>query len=221
MFANSSPVRSDQMRVHARLAEVVARHLRGTFRRTPSVAGRRAFASIAGELADGFVLDAGCGTGMSTFALARRHVDRIVLGVDKSQARLAVGRRWIETGRAPSNARLLRCDLVDFWQLAAAAGLRCSHQYLLYPNPWPKPAQLVRRWHAHPVLPDLLRLGGQIEMCTNWGVYADEFAQALRIAGMTVQRGPLVIAAEPLTPFERKYAASGHALWCCVAKVGG
>ncbi len=216
MFANSSDVRSDQMRVHPRLAEVVSRHLREAYRRKPSAAGTRAFEGIAGQLDNGFVLDAGCGTGASTFMLARRHVDRIVLGVDKSEARLAVGQRRIEAGLAPPNARLLRCDLVDFWQLAAAAGLRCERQYLLYPNPWPKPGQLGRRWHAHPVLPDILRLGGSIEMCTNWDVYADEFSAALGMAGMAVQRGPLVVAADPLTPFERKYAASGHALWRCV-----
>src|SRR5512144_1446458 len=154
MHADSSPIRTPQSAAHPRLREVVLRQLRGAFRRTPSTAGRRAFAAIVDQLVpEAFILDAGCGTGTGTFALARQYPDQLVLGVDKSAARLAIGQRQIDAGVAPANARLLRCELVDFWQLAAAAGLRCERQFLLYPNPWPKPDQLKRRWHAHPVLP--------------------------------------------------------------------
>ena len=135
--------------------------------------------------------------------------------VDKSAARLAIGRREIDQGTAPGNAVLMRCELVDFWQLAAAAGLRCERQYLLYPNPWPKPDQFMRRWHAHPVLPALIALGGRIELRTNWRVYAGEFAEALRLAGHEARLEEFV-ADDPLTPFERKYTASGHVLWRCV-----
>src|SRR5678815_3850104 len=217
MRANSQPIRSRQTGPHPRLREIVARHLDEGYRRLPGESGRRAFAGIVGRLAaEAFVLDAGCGTGAGTFALARSHPRRLVLGVDKSAARLAIGQREIDSGRAPGNAVLLRCELVDFWQLAAAAGLRCECQYLLYPNPWPKPDQLMRRWHAHPVLPALLELGGAIELRTNWRVYAEEFAEALRLAGREACVEEFV-ADDPLTPFERKYADSGHALWRCVA----
>ena len=216
MHANSRPIRSGQAGPHSRLGEIVARHLDADYRRSPSDSGRRAFAGVADRLAAGsFVLDAGCGTGASTFALARRHPSQLVLGVDKSAARLAVGLHEIDAGSAPGNAILLRCELVDFWQLAAAADLRCERQYLLYPNPWPKPDQLMRRWHAHPVLPSLLALGGAIELRSNWRVYAEEFAEALQLAGRPVGFEEFV-ADDPLSPFERKYAASGHALWRCV-----
>jgi tRNA G46 methylase TrmB len=199
------------------LREIVTRHLGDDYRRCPGENGRRAFAEVAERLAaEGFVLDAGCGTGESTFVLARRHPHRLVLGVDKSAARLAIGRRAAGSGMTPGNAILLRCELVDFWQLAAAADLRCERQYLLYPNPWPKPSQFMRRWHAHPVLPALLALGGSIELRTNWHVYAEEFSEALRLAGREAQLEELV-ADDSLTPFERKYAASDHALWRCVA----
>jgi len=193
------------------------RHLNDDFRRRPGENGRRAFADIADRLAsEAFILDAGCGTGASTFVLASRNPHRFVLGVDKSAARLAVSQREIDSGTAPGNAILLRCELVNFWQLAVSAGLRCERQYLLYPNPWPKPEQLMRRWHAHPVLPALLALGGAIELRTNWRVYAEEFAAALRLAGRE-SRLEEFVADDPLTPFERKYAASGHSLWRCVA----
>ena len=213
MFANSRQIQSPQTAPHPRLHEIVRKHLATPYQRRPSDAGTRAFADIADELAQKpFVLDAGCGTGASTLALARQFPDRLVLGVDKSAARLATGQRLIDSGSAPANARLLHCELVDFWQLAVAAGVRCERQYLLYPNPWPKPEQLKRRWHAHPVFPAMLALGGAIELRTNWRVYAEEFAQALSIAGVA-NTNEAFVPDEPLTPFERKYQASGHALW--------
>ena len=221
MYANSPQVVSTQRKAHPRLHEVVRRHLREPYRRTPSEAGRQAFASVATRLvAQPFVLDGGCGTGASTFELARRFPDSLVIGVDKSAARLAVGTRKIAERDAPPNALLLRCDLVDFWQLAAAAQLRCAHQFLLYPNPWPKPEHLLRRWHAHPVLPAILALGGEIELRSNWRTYADEFAGALRVCGRRVTCAKLAVVLSPLTPFEAKYSASGHALWRCRADGG-
>jgi hypothetical protein len=83
----------------------------------------------------------------------------------------------------------------------------------------------MRRWHAHPVLPALLALGDTIELRTNWRVYADEFVMALCDAGWSATcvtfspANPLpAISTSPgLTAFERKYAASGQALWRCIA----
>jgi tRNA G46 methylase TrmB len=110
---------------------------------------------------------------------------------------------------------------VDFWQLAAESALCCKRQLLLYPNPWPKPEHLKRRWHAHPVLPAILALGGVIELRTNWRVYAEEFAEALRLAGVEARCEKFAVDEAPLTPFERKYAASGHDLWRCLANAAG
>jgi tRNA G46 methylase TrmB len=217
MHANSTIVKSAQHVPHPRLREVVFRHAHERYRRVPSDAGRSAYGRVIDRLvARPFILDAGCGNGASTFELARRHPQTTVIGVDKSAARLAVGQKQIEAGTAPPNAVLLRCELVDFWQLAAAANLRCARQFLLYPNPWPKPEHLRRRWHAHPVLPSILALGGIIEVRTNWRLYAEEFALALELARAHVERCEEFAADQPLTPFERKYAASGHALWRCV-----
>uniref|UniRef100_UPI002147D8C4 class I SAM-dependent methyltransferase n=1 Tax=Tahibacter caeni TaxID=1453545 RepID=UPI002147D8C4 len=96
MFANSRPVLSSQSGPHARLAELVQRHLRHPFRRPAGVASRLAFDTLAGALAGDprpRVLDAGCGTGASTVQLARRHADAVVIGVDKSALRLATDRK--------------------------------------------------------------------------------------------------------------------------------
>lgn len=213
MSGNSRQVESIQSATHARLHETVLRHLSEPYRRVPSDRGRRAFDAIANRIAEApFMLDAGCGTGASTFALALQFPERLVLGVDKSEARLAIGQRRLMQGDAPANALLLHCELVDFWQLAQEAKLRCERQFMLYPNPWPKPAQMKRRWHAHPVFPALLALSCNIELRTNWRIYAEEFAEASRLAGISMTLSEFH-PTNPLTPFERKYASSGHRLW--------
>jgi hypothetical protein len=48
---------------------------------------------------------------------------------------------------------------------------------------------------------------------SNWQDYVQEFARALQLAGRPAPRVGELAAQEPLTPFERKYAGSGHALW--------
>lgn len=217
MFANSSKVDSRQQQVHPRLDELVTRHLRAPFRRPVAAASAQAFAQLAAELAGDArprILDAGCGTGASTLALARLHPQALLLGVDKSARRLDKGLRAAALPQAPENVRLLRCDLVDFWLLAAAAGWRFAGQYLLYPNPWPKPEHVMRRWPAHPVLPALLQAGGALELRCNWQPYAQEWGRALSLAGRSWHMDCLTLGeAAALTPFEAKYRASGHTLW--------
>jgi tRNA (guanine-N7-)-methyltransferase len=211
----SRRVTSRQQGVHPRLGAVVDTYLAQTWRaplHRPSVI---AFEAVQAELSGavtGLVLDSGCGTGDSTRQIARALPDCLVIGVDRSAARLRRG----GIGRSPQregNALWLRADLATFWRLAAGAGWRLQHHYLLYPNPWPKPAQLRRRWHAHPVFPDLLRLGGRLEMRCNWAIYALEFAAAVnRTLGTDVR--PTEVGESPISsPFERKYRASGHPLY--------
>ena len=208
MFANSSPVSSVQRAPHARLGEIVRRHVDTPFKRTPSAAGRAAFDGIGERIGNRpWILDAGCGTGASSMALAARFASHLVIGIDKSAARLASR----HDAPMPENLVLSRCDLVDFWHLAAQHRWRCDRQFLWYPNPWPKPDHVRRRWHGHPIFPAIVALG-PLELRTNWRVYADEFRDALVLMDI-----PCAVAsidgAGAVTPFERKYAASGHALF--------
>jgi tRNA (guanine-N7-)-methyltransferase len=205
-------VHSTQTAPHRDLARLVRRHLAHAFRKPAADYSRTAFADFL-RIWDGrraLVLDAGCGTGASTLALARLHPHALAVGVDQSARRLARGHALTAM---PPNALLLRADVVDFWRLLAAEGIPLEAHYLLYPNPWPKPDQVMRRWPAHPVFPTLLALGGRIECRSNWRVYAEEFALAaamLTDTPVTVERFD---ATQPLTPFERKYQASGHPLY--------
>ncbi len=191
------------------------RHLRHPWQSPIRGYSRRAFDKLAESLESGMplVLDSGCGTGASTALLASRHADSLVIGVDKSAARLARA-----TG-VPDNARLVRAELADFWRLAGQAGWRLAHHYLLYPNPWPKPGHLQRRWHAHPAFPDLLTLSGRLELRSNFELYVDEFARALALAGVDDVNVVSFSADEPISPFERKYARSGHRLFRLTANM--
>jgi tRNA G46 methylase TrmB len=225
---DSRPVTSTQAGLHPRLDAVVARHLAGPARGPLPAHTRAAFAAAAARVATepgrGLMLDAGCGTADSTARIAHAHPDHLVIGIDQSAARLGAvleGRRPL-----PGNAIVVRAEIAAFWRLARDAGWRFERLWLLYPNPWPKPAQLMRRWHAHPSFADMLATAATIELRTNWRLYADEMQRALEIAGRTAAIAPWQ-APDPAvpdavtTPFEAKYAASGHALWRLVASVAG
>lgn len=216
MQGNSRPVTSTQAAVHRDLARLLERHLAHPFRKPVAAYSRTAFAALLAVWNERrpLVLDAACGTGESTLLLAGQHPEALVVGVDQSARRLARGQSLSAAFR---NVILLRADMVDLWLLMAERGMRPAAQYLLYPNPWPKPAQVMRRWPAHPVFPTVIALGGRIECRTNWRTYAEEFAHAVAIltgAAVGVERFQ---PARPLTPFERKYGASGHPLYRVIA----
>lgn len=221
MQANSRPVISSQTGIHERLAGIVVRHAATPFRKPVADYNRAAFEAgmdawrRAGELP--LILDAGCGVGLSTWHLAARFSDHFVIGVDQSADRIGRNIRW--NGTPPENALHLRADLVDFWRLLQDAGVQLARHYLLYPNPWPKPGQLQRRWHAHPVFPTVVALGGMLECRSNWKIYIDECAVALEsLTGQAVACHQW-LPEKTITPFEQKYQDSGHALWRCKAHI--
>jgi len=115
----------------------------------------------------------------------------------------------------------LRATCEDVWRLLVQERLRVDYHYLLYPNPWPKAAHLRRRVHGHPAFPLLLRLGGRLELRSNWQVYVEEFGTAMHIAG---QRGRVDTVAEhclAISLFEKKYRDSGHPLWRYTVTITG
>lgn len=217
MFGNSKAVESNQPGLHEALEAVVRRHLHTAWRAPVAAHTRAAFdqATAWRQPERPLVLDSGCGTGRSSLLLAERYPQAQVIGLDQSAHRLA------RAGEAPANLLFLRAECADFWRLAAAAGWRLQQHYLLYPNPWPKARHLKRRWHAHPVFPALLQLGGALTLRSNWLLYLQEMAAALAVAGVDAgEPAPLSAAAlaSPLTDFEHKYRDSGHGLWeLCVA----
>ena len=219
--SNSRPVISNQSGPHPDLAKTVRRHLESAFLKPIGAMNRDAYAMALNvwqsRCPDApLILDSGCGTGESTLHLAQRFPESFVLGVDQSEHRLKSAMRRAIPGRGETAANwiFIRADLVDFWRLLVADEIRLQRHFLLYPNPWPKSEHLKRRWHGHPVFPALLALGGILECRSNWRPYVEELADTLELA---TDHRPTIERCFPentaWTPFERKYHASGHALW--------
>ena len=207
---NSRPVSSNQQGVHQQLGAILRRHLNSVYRKPVAEHSRLAFTKLLNHLRQEqrpLVLDSFCGTGHSTTALALRHPDHLVVGVDQSSHRLAK-----HPGSDRRNYLLLQAECEDIWRLLLEEGLHTSYHYLLYPNPWPKAKHLQRRVHGHGSFPLLLQLGGAITLRSNWQLYVEEFGLAMHLAGC---RGSIsMVGADPaLTLFEQKYRDSGQSLW--------
>lgn len=211
MKHTSRHVETNQLGVNERLGEIVTKHLSSSFLRPIAPHTKTAFDALQTTLKNKkqpVILDACCGVGDSSRQLAKRFPGHWVVGIDKSAHRLSKER----AGTDPENLVLLRADLNDFYRLAAAAKWQPERHYILYPNPWPKAAHLKRRWHGAPVFPAIVKLGGRMEIRSNWKIYLEEFKIALEIAG----HASTLNAFEPesyLTPFEKKYHQSDQQLW--------
>ena len=210
---DTTSVYSNQSSIHDDLAEVVQKHMKSTWQEPIPPHDREAMKEIFALLKahDGpLILDSFCGTGMSTAKLASQHPEALVIGIDKSADRL---RRHVQT--QSRNYHLIRGNCEHIWLSWWQPMLNEQH-YLLYPNPWPKKAHLKRRIHGHPSFPLLKQLGGSIEVRSNWKIYIDEFAAASQLLGLTTKVESLS-ATDPMTLFERKYAANDENLWVCRA----
>ena len=215
-MADSGLVTSSQTGVHPHLEQLVQRHLQTPWEQPlhrPTVDAYQQLKETGVLASDRpLMLDSGCGTGKSTKNLAHLYPKHLVLGVDRSQARLARGENCRPVD-AIGNCILVRAELATFWRLLADDGQSPENHFIFYPNPWPKPGHLSRRWHGHPVFPELLSLGGEIELRCNWEIYALEFALAVGIAtGKTLD----VARIQPdhgVSLFEEKYLERGHPLF--------
>lgn len=216
---NSRVVSSSQTGEHERLLEVVKRNLDNPFRKPYAEHTVQAFDQASQWLeAQGkpLIFDSCCGVGESSRVLAQRYPDHAVIAVDRSEVRLDKHQRCFD--ESLENLFFVRADLVDFWRLAEAAGWKLDYHFLLYPNPYPKPSQLQRRWHASPVFSSLLALGGELCVRSNWKIYIDEFVSALQLTGIATETQEYR-AEQPMSAFERKYWASGQTSWQCQAQL--
>ena len=206
----------DEAAVHQLVERHVAQHTTYLAKRPIAKHTAAAF-QTASEFARSrnapLIIDAGCGTGRSTLKLAARYPERTVIGVDRSEARLS------KSNDAPANALLLRAELGDFWRLLNDSNdLRVEETYLLYPNPYPKTKMLKQRFQGHASLPSLLHAcGRRLTIRASWRTYLEEFRLAASRAGELgirpdlASKGPYELSSiqDPLTLFERKYAAAG------------
>ncbi|CAH9053759.1 tRNA (guanine-N(7)-)-methyltransferase [Pseudoalteromonas holothuriae] len=209
--ANSRSIVSNQPSLHEKLDEIVNKHLVAEFKKPIAAHTQHAFDEVNARVQafnGPIILDSCCGVGESTANLAKLHPNALVIGIDKSSHRL--NKHDVEYKQSESGQYILvQADLNDFWRLAVDAKWQPTHHYLLYPNPWPKAKHVQRRWHGAAVFPFIVKLGGCLEVRSNWDIYVKEFARALQLAGY-----PVPVTAyhsdTAITPFERKYWASGQ-----------
>ena len=207
-----SSVYSNQTGIHEDLAPTIKKHLLSTWQEPIPEHTRIAadkIVNLARKHSGPLILDSFCGTGMSTTKLAERFPDALVIGIDKSQDRLAK-----HVSAEIANYHLIRANCEHTWALLAQAEIRCSQHYLLYPNPWPKKSHLKRRIHGHPAFPLLRALGGNVVLRSNWLTYVEEFEAGMHLLGYR-SRITEVRATNPLTLFERKYGTNNENLWQC------
>lgn len=217
---NSRSITTNQSGVHEKIPELVKRHLANTSQKPFNQHTLAAFSQVKDWLNDQsvdrpLIFDSCCGVGESTARIATRHPDALVIGIDKSAQRTQKHQHY---AGAQSNYLVVRADVNDFWRLALDSGMSLYKHYLLYPNPYPKSAQVQRRWHASSAFKALIQLGGILEVRSNWSIYIEEFALALNITGVDATAEPCQHS-EPDTPFERKYWASGQTNWQLVCQL--
>jgi tRNA G46 methylase TrmB len=221
MKSISRSVTSNQLTVHDNLATVVNKHLNSEFKKPIAAHTTDAYqAAIALVNKRKLILDSGCGNGKSTLTIANQYPDAFVIGIDKSSYRIGKLSSHNQSEAATQNYTIIRADLIDFWRLAANDNLQLHRHFILYPNPWPKKHHLKRRWHGSPVFKQLLKLGGQLELRSNWPIYINEFAQALTLAGFDSRSSKISMQQNNgITDFETKYHLSGQTLWQLTANL--
>ncbi len=216
----SSIVTSNQLGTHDDLENKLKKHLTNPFRKPYRPFSADIFYK-ANEIINNInlpiILDSGCGTGESSLILSKQYTDALVVGIDKSEKRLE---KFItnENFFDKDNLILIRADVIDIWRMIKQSNWNIKKHYLLYPNPWPKKDQLKRRWHGHPVFPEMLTLCNNIELRTNWQIYAEEFRFALELVTKKTASIETIEAEQFISPFEKKYYESGHELYRVTSK---
>lgn len=209
---NSRTVTSNQVGIHHKLDTLVMRYQQTESKRPVCEHTREAFVAVEDWL-DGWqgdiILDSCCGVGQSTATIAAAYPDCKVIGLDKSVMRLGKHSHY-QSGA--DNYAVFRADVNDFWRLAVQGQWSVKKHYLLYPNPYPKSSQIQKRWYGCAAMVDLMALCPVIEVRSNWLLYLQEFAQAAKHYGLSSEI-ETVTKGQPMTPFERKYLASGQTCW--------
>ncbi|MDU0113626.1 methyltransferase domain-containing protein [Psychrosphaera aquimarina] len=212
---NSRSITSNQLGVHDDLDKVVKKHLSSDFKKPYAPHSLSGFEQIKMRVSTfllfnpngTIILDSCCGVGESTYHLAVNNPDALVIGIDKSEHRIEKYEHHHQ--QTIDNFILIRGDLNDLWRLIAEADWPISHHYILYPNPWPKSKHLQRRWHGAPVFKYIPQLSEKLTVRSNWAIYIEEFTQALTHMNVKAEISDYK-RDTAMTPFERKYWASGQ-----------
>lgn len=169
------------------------------------------------------VLEIGCGTGISTLAMAADEPEMNVIAVEVYKRGLAQLLNGIDRDGL-ANVRLIRGDGVDVLEHllgpASLTGVR-----VFFPDPWPKVRHHKRRLlqpATMALIADRLRPGGILHAATDHPGYAEQIGQvgdaepALRRVSAEVaegtDRGLPISVLRPVTKYEDKAQRAGSAV---------
>lgn len=247
-------IETNQIDIHNDLPKLVARHQEMQFAKPIASHTQKAFDRVLSFL-DGWqadvIIDACCGVGESTLKIANKFPNAKVIGIDKSIARLDKHASYAELNKSHykeqstiisnNNYILVQADLIDFWRLLNstlnnvenAPKWQVTQQFILYPNPYPKKAQIGKRWYASAIFPYLLNVCPTLELRSNWKLYLQECLIAANHYGLNGDISEIQINKlgkdsfslngldEAFTPFERKYLESGQTCFKLVIRPEG
>lgn len=167
------------------------------------------------------ILEIGCGTGTSTYAMARTEPDIDVIAVEVYRRGLAQLLNAIDRGREDAsvpNIRLIRGDGVDVLEhLIAPATL--TGVRVFFPDPWPKSRHHKRRLlqpATVALIADRLRPGGVLHAATDHAGYAEQIAEAgdaePRLRRAHAGESLPISVQRPVTKYETKAREAGRAV---------
>ncbi|MEI6724289.1 MAG: tRNA (guanosine(46)-N7)-methyltransferase TrmB [Betaproteobacteria bacterium] len=126
----------------------------------------------------GLVLEIGCGTGISTIAMAKSEPDVDVIAVEVYRRGLAQVLGAIDR-EGVTNLRLIRGDGVEVLEDLIAPGSLAGVR-IFFPDPWPKSRHHKRRLlqpATVALIADRLQAGGVLHAATDHAGYAGQIAE--------------------------------------------
>ncbi len=165
------------------------------------------------------VVEIGFGNGENLLALAGRHPEWDVLGIEVHGAGVGRALAGIREGGL-GNVRIVRHDAVEVFATGLAAA-SIDEVLIFFPDPWPKARHNRRRLVQPPFAAQLARVlspHGVLRLATDWEPYAEHMIDVLdaepglvNVAGS----GRFVDRPDerPVTKFERRGERLGHAIF--------
>lgn len=169
------------------------------------------------------VLEIGCGTGVSTLAMAATEPDLDVIAVEVYKRGLAQLLNGLDR-EGLENVRLIRGDGVDVLEHLLTSGSLTGVR-VFFPDPWPKARHHKRRLlqpETVAMIADRLRPGGILHAATDHAGYAEQIGEvgdaepALRRLSDSVIGDPgadlPISVRRPVTKYEDKAQRAGSAV---------
>ncbi len=214
-IGQSKAIYSDQKTIHKDLQSIVQNYLNSRYLRPIEPQVEVFVKDLVGKVQSfkGLIVDSCCGIGESTYHLAIENPEYLILGVDKSESRLSRKNKFKDS--LPDNIIFRQGNMLDYWLALKKfeSKLKIAKIFILFPNPYPKPSQLKKRWHAHPIIKTIFSFRCELELRTNWEIYNLEFAAVCGQFCRKVLYSGIYQPEKIITPFERKYKESHHTLF--------